>query len=1541
MKSHSPSFSHVRIRLVPKYDFSDGIFCPLSLPTRLDALFLEPQKAALAVERLIAHVVCDFFPGEYEFGLNREKPLQVRIPEGFQAEIHMTCTRMPSFSTPVVSSLEMEFNQPLELERVLPTLFVLPRLFDDRDFAFLREAARRMGADDIKNSFARFAENMASHLQENRDKTGQENLWDALKKTKRRLGEFTEKLLDFIESSGENLPRVFLRRVDAIFNIRSGRAEMDLAFTGEIGWPNAPLHHFERVVLPQSVIPSLHGELGHLLGSQPSSSATLRMETVKPLDLLLPAARMLARVDGAWKVEMAETRAHLETEWHDHSRLLLEAVMKPMTIAGGIRGEVRDGVFSCTLPELEILQENRKIACDIAFSATTPDAAIHPLEAAVLQSFGRKASARYEFCANLRKDSELGSLELWAHYFHPYIKGALRCPLRLENTRVGLQLSLRADDAAGPWEPMELNASVQAEFSVPAAAEIDDGRTRVEPDHASGRMKADIARLPDGGYLTHLDLEAGFAVKVRQEIDSIPEIGLLEEAILALLEGNLSAAVSLRVTDTHPVTARLDGSRMRMELAKVELRSAGYTFEFPQGLSLDAGALEMHIDTTGVGRTRAEISWNMHQKSPVLSGNGRREEVFVPELRQGSVQLDVDPLGHLQIRGLSGGLYDAHFWNALVNPGEEPRRWMDILLSDSAMERVIGAMAVFHRKAASALQNLRKLALRARDILQEMGVRQPGDFLPAERMAEFAARLSCMEGERPLWHHIILDAVAGRGVDVARVRRLLEDALPEHEHHFELNRALRIINLLATPTEPVPPRGEREELPLARQPQHMGWLLRLPSAADVDVLPDAPDDGRLQAISRIAHYLTLEQLRYLLTIPEEKWEKNHFSRVKIILQIKERLALFGEHYGGAGYLLQPWAISFFLGQAAVADMPHQKMPLRFESGPCGPWELPPDAFIQGLLGPHDIAVLLQCTLASPMPTRTVQVNRHMLLALLERAPVPAVRQVLCVLAGNSPRILAHVLYGLFNQPQDLLRNPVDVPALVERACGIAMPRQADFLAHGKKAKDSYYQALWDAASLLLKSFDAENALFSHLRESRREPVVVEPSQDWRERVRGAIAEADAAAARCTFTAREKKRREKAVSAHQNAVAVCREWLAHEPGAFHDPLLRAYMARHFEALQVLSIVRNFQEGIDRVQPWLVHRSGRESFADEQDLLRTVVDVLYHEPADARAVWEDPLVRLLWDPPEAGLDFAVISCMGVITEGARGTELTETFDRLRKRRGVLVLRADTQTSRSLEFNADRIIEAVREAKRPYGLLGYSQGCANALCAEARMLSGPPPVQELARGLRGRQFLFSAINGSAHGTCGDWKLHRTMVELDHFMKHYQGIFSGTVIRFTLQNLNALLNSRELLQGFGGMASLSYEGVEFLAREGQFSPFAPTCILRGIVDPETLPEALELLSNALTAQLQDKRHDTQVQVDEAVGYFRYVRNPWTNVLRACDIGCRIQATHHWSPLLAETAFITTVRDRARCIYDVPKDRHVFPWVDLLHRFGIVKSRE
>jgi len=185
--------------------------------------------------------------------------------------------------------------------------------------------------------------------------------------------------------------------------------------------------------------------------------------------------------------------------------------------------------------------------------------------------------------------------------------------------------------------------------------------------------------------------------------------------------------------------------------------------------------------------------------------------------------------------------------------------------------------------------------------------------------------------------------------------------------------------------------------------------------------------------------------------------------------------------------------------------------------------------------------------------------------------------------------------------------------------------------------------------------------------------------------------------------------------------------------------------------------------------------------------------------------DPFVRLLIAPPEGRYSFTIVSAMGVITEGARGRELEHAWRRLRDRRGVRLLRADTGTSRSLEYNADRLIDEVRRVKTPWGWVGYSQGCANGLMAETLLRGGTPDEQRLLESFVSRCLLFSAANGSAHGSSGNLKLARALQRAERILKPYHGTFSQPALRTFHRTVGAVLDSRPFHQAMGGWHSLT----------------------------------------------------------------------------------------------------------------------------------------
>lgn len=353
--------------------------------------------------------------------------------------------------------------------------------------------------------------------------------------------------------------------------------------------------------------------------------------------------------------------------------------------------------------------------------------------------------------------------------------------------------------------------------------------------------------------------------------------------------------------------------------------------------------------------------------------------------------------------------------------------------------------------------------------------------------------------------------------------------------------------------------------------------------------------------------------------------------------------------------------------------------------------------------------------------------------------------------------------------------------------------------------------------------------------------------------------------------------------------------------------------------------------------------------DQTLVDAIIDAIFYYEVDRERIRNDPLVRLLIPNQPGNYHFAIVTAMGVITEGKKGLELEAAFRRLKEQRDVVVVRADTGTARSFDFNAAKIEEAIlhaTEMKRPYGLLGYSQGCANALTAESLLLSGSPVQQraliDARAGLVCRQLLFSAANGSMHGPAMDLKVQRLIVMAEDFFKYQQGYFSKALTRLVLELVNQTMDSAPFQKFFGGAQSMLPDGCRAFWRESQHLAHVPTCNIRGVLEEHTRPESLEMVSHLLTKQSGSALHDSQVHVYDAVGYPVYTINRNGRMLKNCAVGeGAVQRTHHWSPLCEEVEFVRTQRDVERATFECAKDRHVFPWVDVNVRFGFIKYAE
>jgi len=660
-----------------------------------------------------------------------------------------------------------------------------------------------------------------------------------------------------------------------------------------------------------------------------------------------------------------------------------------------------------------------------------------------------------------------------------------------------------------------------------------------------------------------------------------------------------------------------------------------------------------------------------------------------------------------------------------------------------------------------------------------------------------------------------------------------------------------------------------------------------------------------------------------------------------------------------------------------------------------------------LLGPQDVAILLQAGLASAMKSSTVvQLNQRMLLDLMASQPSSFASAVLAEIGTpggqGSCRALTSALMALLDLDQNSFKpvHRLDMHALLEEWLpGLKVPKRDDYMAGGRWARQSYYDAVYAVASSILDDAECYMALKSHLQHVRchketdplplpREELVEEnsdPESDKKlklaiELAKQKIAEADDVGKKVARRLKEDEYRAKRESDYKRAIQLyresfdaCAQVLALDKLAFHSSWFAEYYKRNYDALMILSMFENVRDDVDEVRYWLnAVKRGAQEIQDEEEVKRdfwgnridhekmflepqrfkeqeivdAIIDTMIFDPKDRKILKDDPLVSLLIPNPPGNYNISVVTAMGVITEGKKGLELQAALDRLREKRGVRTFRADTGTARSFEYNASKIQDAIDSAVRwgrPYGLIGYSQGCANSLLAESQLLSGSPSQQAKLvnekSGLVCRQLLFSAANGSIHGSASDIKVQKLIVMCEEFFKYQQGYSSRALASTVLDVLTGAMDSSAFHKIIGGAESFLPDGCRAFWRECQQLAHVPTCVLRGVMEPHTTPECLQMLGNILTKQSGSALHDSQVHVYDAVGYPIYHHNRNGRLLKKCAVGDgAIQRTHHWSPLSTEVEMLRTCKDIENASFDCAKDRHIFPWLDVNVRFGFVK---
>ena len=1468
-------------------------FQPLRLPDQCAIKLLGPLPRAVRRGQVSLHL--RLRPGSYALPLSDGPPVQVEIPSGCEVRGSVSIGGNPDGTgEPMIQALDLRFGAPLIIRNLVTALGQLQRVFSDRGLAPIREVIESTLLPLVPPWF--------------------------------------RPLVALAVGSADGTADIMLERVSARPR-RGVPPTLRLAFSGRVRWMDQLETRFNEISLPRQILPAPHAALDRLISPDPLASADLVTAVWDGLGLGRVGLAMTERADLDLTLSVEPPPVRMVGRTIDGTQLSasLELSSSPVVLTGAFSATVEGQRISLDKGDLRLRPSGDRdhgvqldLSGQLELDLETPD--LEPEQ-------------RASFAGQFRTPPDEGS---WPKLLVKLVSeesisiGGVHLELALEDLvgsgAVGLSLDPHGLEIA-PLSPLELTARV----TTPAPLSLTDARGELAGELAA-TIKGSLRPAASDEWLVTAQVASSVQGRILSRVMSLPELDIHRGILTALFAGNLEAGLRAQVRFPRDRGAILDmsESRFNLTLDQADLDLEGRLTSLPAGTTVTGRVASGTITPTGPEGLALNLGWDLHKQPCLLHHEGKAISLLTHALRAGELMLHLESTGRLRFSGDRGGLFGVRYFNALLNPAADPEQLLDLVRSDDVLAHVVNAIGVFTPRLAETLTDLRALALGAERILRREGIKDPGDVVPGKAMARLFSLLLC--GTPRLaekLHEIIEQVTDGKRLDRRAIRKLLQRELEEFDIDFELSALVNWLDLVLSPTEPLPSPPPVSEPPLALDPAFAEARERLPSAAEIyaAVEQDQLPEDMVQVLGGICPRLTRRQLDYLVRSARPSWPEQLVRRLRHVRGVKLKVEAIAEEYSGPEYALQPLLVASFLSEAAGP------LPGVTRIGEVRPGGWPPPC----ALGPEEVAVLLQAGQSSGLESKRAQINNRILLELLQRQPSNFSLATLVEIGHQSPRALAGFLYAFLDQDQDHMAQPLDLASLLQAKLGLDIPVQRDYMAGGRMASESYYQALCDVADQIIEQARPLLAVKQHLQVERHPlapAIVLQPSlEKLEQRAQESVARADELGGQCTFEKQGRGGpRARARQSYRVAFRACARLLQQEPRAFQLPWFRTFWRRNEEALTVLSMVRGHQENREDDRRWLQLESGRDSFAGEQDLTDTITRTLYWREDDRRAMLADPLNRLLVDPEPGRYRFSIVGCMGVITEGADGRELEQAFERLEQQRGVRVVRAATATVRSLEYNAARIIEAIESCDTPWGIIGYSQGCANALKAESVLLGGTPDRRHLLDGLVTRKLLFSATNGSCHGTSGMLKFQRALVQGERHLKHYQAVLSWEAIKGMLRLARAVLDSRAFIHILGGVHSLTYERARDFHRDEQFLDTVPTSRTIGVVDPDKLPETLEFLYNVLVEQTGSRDQDTQVTIQDAVGYSTRVENEFTKVLRRCDTGSLVQATHHWAPLTHETEFVTTPRDHSLAIYESPKDRLVWPWVEVNARFGRIE---
>ena len=1084
------------------------------------------------------------------------------------------------------------------------------------------------------------------------------------------------------------------------------------------------------------------------------------------------------------------------------------------------------------------------------------------------------------------------------------------------------------------------------------AEPMDVGNAELQFHQLNGGVGVKAVRQSDGDIRVHIDGAFDWDMHAISAMIPILELGLEASEATFDADGALAAEFCLHIANGNDdiMAVEFDNSYLSIRCEAVHGIWGQHQI---QGTNF-GGKLDIHkaaLSISGLKQSLFTLQWCMHE-SPKLIIDDKTAPLLPDELLNHQIGLNLSECGVLKFEN-GHGFYDHHFFNALMMPSANLSKLVDIVKYEPLWVHVNRLAEISLYPKYPAARVLAEKWMQCRSICEEMGILSIKKIVHPPHLADVLSIL--LFGDTSASAEILPSlerAHHAEGIDRFKVEELLVRAFPEANFDYA-GRILNWVHKAFSITSYVEPSVMYRPA-LSDDSRYTEIIAPLPTPNHI-YDGDWKNTDIARRCTKYAAGFTLAQLNWMLDHHADDFDASTLAKLKMLIEIKKHFREMEPREGT--FVVQDFNIDMFI-DALISHENELWDEVRAED----PRDNDICECFRTWLAPTDIACLISVGIMSRDQGLFVQINQARLFDYVKQRGRTYARAVFYEAGQQSMRVLAGMLVSWLAQPQYFMKNPVDRAAELSALLGIEIPHPDVFAPLAEKQTDSYFETIFNAAKTIVETSDAYNAAVLRMQSYRFETVdapatentpkaafdVPEFDEDVVSKLENVLLDAIGEAERMAQA--EGLGHSDAGAAYEiaepqnhiwnDAIQAAQALLAAYSRAYERPVLQQFWHRMYEALRIAAIDEDIVEANDDARGWFAFKLGKtvqeiEAMTRRERIL-AIIDLIYVREEDREQRRRDVMT---WTVPRAArkpVDLTLVTAMGVITMGRSGHELETAFERLTQRYGIRIVRSDTGMIKSLDYNANRIIDVLEQVNGPFVMFGYSQGCANMLRAESRLMGSTPERRAILDRMVSRYALSSASNGSVHAIASFDKYRDLTIAGEHILKSLSTSVSKPFAQLVLANIRRVLDTQLLTTSLASVEALSHQGLNLLARDAQYKPGVVNLETQGIaIDP--LPEMMINMQCYFDKQ-SGMPNDAQVGINCAHIYPVFNHNASVDILKTQTIPSQILNYHHWAMLTQEIEFLETDQDIERFAYKMPRSFFVLPWIETLILFGMVK---